>query len=153
MYVAVKVISTVLLWSLFCWGWNNQDALCFARRINTCKSVSQTLISKGDRAKIINYEPLFTVDCVLTKERLLLVSTSECLENSDLENLDPDPKNSDPRVSRKLRPQKLRASGCLENSDLEEPRPVSRDSSGGYLKPDTTFRGLYTSLILKNYCV
>ena len=28
-----------------------------------------------------------------------------------------DPKNSDPWMSRKLRPEKLRPSGCLENSD------------------------------------
>ena len=144
-----------------------------------------------------------------------------CLENSDLENLDP-------------RPEKLRPSGCLENSDrkithiytawchrvalralimkiicrqkkkqlavsdtcndhenytqhsyrfffslshkpslypqrvvsLEAIRqvccvvvsctntgPALRDSSGGYLKPDTTFRGPYTSLILTKNCV
>ena len=50
--------------------------------------------------------------------------TLGCLENSDLEKTQTlgcletsDPKNSDPWMSRKLRPEKLRPSGCLENSD------------------------------------
>ena len=50
--------------------------------------------------------------------------TLGCLENSDLEKTqtlrcleNSDPKNSDPWMSRKLRPEKLRPSGCLENSD------------------------------------
>ena len=50
--------------------------------------------------------------------------TLGCLENSDLEKTqtlwcleNSDPKNSDPWMSRKLRPEKLRPSGCLEISD------------------------------------
>ena len=50
--------------------------------------------------------------------------TLGCLENSDLEKTqtlgcleNSDSKNSDPWMSRKLRPENLRPSGCLENSD------------------------------------
>ena len=99
-----NVISTVLLWSLFCWGWNNQDALCYARLIDTYKFLSQTPFSKENRAKIINYEPLFIRRLCFNKRKTFI---SRCL-----------------RVSRKLRSRNLRLQtrktqtlGYLENSN------------------------------------
>ena len=50
-----------------------------------------------------------TLGCLVNSD-LEKTQTLGCLENSD-------PKNSDPWMSRKLRPEKLRPSGCLENSD------------------------------------
>ena len=102
----------------------------------------------------------------VSKTQTPKTQTFGCLENSD-------PKNSDPWMSRKLRPRKnsdpknktylhrVNAASRLVYCSLIQwhyhnlPRKekqfivsaASRDSSGGYFKPDTTFRGPHIFLI------
>ena len=76
--------------------------------------------------------------------------TLGCLENSDLEKTqtlgcleNSDPKNSDPWMSRKLRPEKLRPSGCLENSEPKNKTYLHRVNAASRL--------VYCSLIQWHY--